>query len=156
MDSRDGDEKWERRKRGFLCVLFFFFSWRQKVTTKGCAAMMLCTAVVGVCCLRFGLLTSDGTWRNCNCGPWATWLVLRSQIFNPAPWVGDVLCRVFVLIEYYLSWKKFCLSRWSACALLSVVYVFGFVRMVFANYVVIFNIPEDAFNFRKMPSIFSL
>lgn len=33
--------------------------------------------------------------------------------------MGDLLCRVFMMIEYYLSWKKFQLSRWSVHALLS-------------------------------------
>lgn len=104
MDNHDGAEKWKRRKRVFLCISF---SWWQKITT-GCAAVYSCGGwgyFFGFFFVMFGVLTSDGTWMNCNCWPCTVLYLLGSQIFNLAPGVGH-LCKVFVITEYYLSWKK--------------------------------------------------
>lgn len=148
MDNRDGTEKWKRGKRGFLCISF---SRWQKITT-GCAAVYSCGGWGFFFFLRFGVLTSDGTCRNCNCWPYTISYLLGSQIFNLAPGVGNV-CRVFIITEYYLSWKKLCPKMVCSC---SVKEPFGFIWMFFVNYVVIFNSSEATLNCRKLPSLFSL
>lgn len=148
MDNHDAAYKWKRRKRGFLCISFY---WWQKITT-GCAAVYSCGGWCFWVFLRFVVLTSNGTWRN-NCNSWpCTILYLYLEIRFLILHLEWVICAEFFMItEYHLSWKKKSPKMECSC---SIKELFGLIWMFFANYGVIFNALKDIFNCRKLSYIF--
>lgn len=137
---------WEMEKKEERLPQHFFLFLMTKDHNRVCCCVQLWW-VGFFFFLRFGVLTSDGTWRNCNCWPYTISYLLGSQTFNLAPGVNE-LYRVFMITEYYLSWKKLSPKMECSC---SIKELFGFILMFFANYVVIFNILEDTLNCRKLP-----
>lgn len=131
------------KRRGWEAFLAFLCLDDRRSQQKGVQR----TAVVGGFPLRFRVLTWGRTWRNGSCGP-CTWFLLRSQILHVTACAGALLCsfqddRMVSELEEIPALKVEC-----ECSVKCCISVFG--QTAFANYVVIFNLPEDAFNFRKM------